>query len=120
MCLRIKKGIFSGLVCSVLFKKVIMVVLYRTLFYLFIYSLQTKNWVVDTVLERISQVDRSVVFCQLLRLAEVSARVFNFNSAFNILSGLRYLHFPRIEIMFQAQSTYIYRVQISVWRLPNY
>jgi hypothetical protein len=51
--------------------------------------------VVDTVLERISQVDRSVVFGQLLRLAEVSARVFNFNSAFNILSGLRYLPFPR-------------------------
>jgi hypothetical protein len=72
-----------------------MVVLYWTLFYLFIYSLQTKNWVVDTVLERISQVDRSVVFGQLLRLAEVSARVFNFNSAFNILSGLRYVHFPR-------------------------
>jgi hypothetical protein len=63
--------------------------------FLFYFFLQTKNWVVDTVLERISQADRSVVFGQLLRLAEVSARVFNFNSAFNILSGLRYLHFPR-------------------------
>jgi hypothetical protein len=50
--------------------------------------------VVDTVLERLSQADRSVVFGQLLRLADISARIFNFNSAFNILAGLRYVHHP--------------------------
>jgi hypothetical protein len=48
-----------------------------------------KNWAVDTVLERRSQADRSIVFAQLLQLADISARLFNFNSAFNILAGLR-------------------------------
>jgi hypothetical protein len=32
---------------------------------------------------------RTVFFAQLLHLADISARLFNFSSAFNILSGLR-------------------------------